>query len=199
MTAALDLLAASPSLDEELDPLLDAVMDELGQYGMARTSLADVARRAGVSRPTAYRRLGNKDTMLKRLLLRELRRFFVDLEEAMAGVDSGADRAVEAFVIGQLHAHRHPVLRQLMDHEPDAITPHLTTQTSFLTAARAVLAGYLDPSARRPRQALEEVAELVVRLSISFFLTPESRVTTLDERALRRFAKTYIAPIAGSL
>jgi len=195
----INLLAEPPLTEEDLDPLLDAAMAELGQYGMARTSLADVARRAGVSRPTAYRRLGNKDTMLRLLLLREIRRFFAKLDEAMSGVDSSADRAAEAFVLGQLHAHGHPVLRQLMDHEPEAITPHLTTQTAFLVAARDVLAGYLGASRGRPRRAEQEAAELVVRLSISFFLTPESRVTTLDERALRRFAKTYIAPIARSL
>jgi AcrR family transcriptional regulator len=193
--APLNLLAEPLPIEEDLDPLLDAAMAELGQYGMARTSLADVARRAGVSRPTAYRRLGNKDTMLRLLLLREIRRFFAKLDEAMSGVDSSADRATEAFVLGQLHAHHHPVLRHLMDHEPEAITPHLTTQTAFLVAARDVLAVYLGAPRTRPRRADQDAAELVVRLSISFFLTPESRLTRIDEPALRRFAARYIAPI----
>lgn len=49
--------------------ILDAAIGALSQYGMRRTSINDIAERAGVSRQTVYNSFGNKDEILRSALL----------------------------------------------------------------------------------------------------------------------------------
>src|SRR4051812_10972510 len=55
-----------------LDPLLAAARDCVMDVGLKRTTLADVARRAGVSRMTVYRQYGDLQTIVNKLLECEL-------------------------------------------------------------------------------------------------------------------------------
>jgi AcrR family transcriptional regulator len=45
--------------------MLDAAIELLVEHGYAQTTLASVARRAGVAAPTAYKAFGNKPTLVK--------------------------------------------------------------------------------------------------------------------------------------
>ncbi len=53
------------------DPVLDAVRDCVLAVGVRRTTLTDVARRAGVSRMTLYRRWPDVRTLVGDLMTRE--------------------------------------------------------------------------------------------------------------------------------
>lgn len=183
------LAVDAPPPDGELDALLDVAAAELARYGVARTSLADIARRAGVSRPTAYRRLGNKDRMLQLILVRESVAFFAALETAVDGIGAPADRAVEAFVVGQRAARAHPLVSHLLAEEPDAIVPHLTTEGEhWMSAMTAVIAQFLDPAGRLAKGRARRMAEVLQRLSVSFLLTPTSELAGDSERSLRKVA-----------
>ncbi|WP_084864158.1 TetR/AcrR family transcriptional regulator [Salibaculum halophilum] len=46
------------------DPTLDAALRVVSRYGMRRTTMADIAREAGVSRQTLYDRFGDKDGVM---------------------------------------------------------------------------------------------------------------------------------------
>ena len=60
----------SPSVD---DQILDAARSCVLDFGLRRTTLAEVARRAGVSRPTVYRRWPDTRAVVADLLTREIR------------------------------------------------------------------------------------------------------------------------------
>jgi len=61
------------------DLILDAAVDELRAYGLRRTSVDNVARRAGLSRATVYRRFENKNVLVQAALVRESARFFGEI------------------------------------------------------------------------------------------------------------------------
>src|ERR1700710_3304798 len=61
-------LATSSSAD---DGYLDAARDAILAVGWSRTTLTDIARRAGVSRMTLYRRWPDTQTLLADLMTRE--------------------------------------------------------------------------------------------------------------------------------
>jgi AcrR family transcriptional regulator len=61
---------ASPPSTE--DRILDATRLCVAEFGVKRTTLAEVARRAGVSRPTVYRRWPDTRTLIADLLTREI-------------------------------------------------------------------------------------------------------------------------------
>src|ERR1700750_979508 len=67
-----------------LDPLLDAARDSILAVGWKRSTLTDVARRAGVSRMTVYRRWPDMQGLLGELMTREW-------TAAMAAVAEGND------------------------------------------------------------------------------------------------------------
>ena len=53
------------------DPLLDAARESILAVGWKRSTLTDVARRAGVSRMTIYRRWPDMQTLMADLMTRE--------------------------------------------------------------------------------------------------------------------------------
>ena len=63
-------------LDGYSERILEAAREELSAYGLRRTTLDDIAARAGVGRATLYRRFANRDTLLAALVAREARALF---------------------------------------------------------------------------------------------------------------------------
>lgn len=176
--------------DAELARLLDAAMDEIAQHGLERTSINHVARRAGVSRPTAYRRLGGKEQLVRRLLVRIAETFLHEFESAVAGVDAVDERAGELFVAGVRTARAHPLVQQLLTHEPDAIVPSLTSDGAPIVAmVRGTIAHVLDPQGTLPAGRAELAADLLVRLSTSFILTASDLVDPEDDDAMRAIGR----------
>ena len=68
--------------------ILDAAFEAISVFGIARLSLEDVARRAGLSRQTLYRYFRTKDDVVAAVILRE--------EEALLEVVSAAGGVVPA-------------------------------------------------------------------------------------------------------
>lgn len=62
--------------------LLDAALQCYQHRGVAPTTLADIAARAGVTRTTVYRYFDNRDVLLKAVLRRELQRYWAALRAA---------------------------------------------------------------------------------------------------------------------
>ena len=58
------------------DALLDAARDVFEEYGARRANVDDIARAAGISRSTLYRRFPNKEALLEAVVDRETGRFF---------------------------------------------------------------------------------------------------------------------------
>ncbi|WP_422395023.1 TetR/AcrR family transcriptional regulator [Nocardia vulneris] len=67
------------------------------EFGVRRTTLTEVARRAGVSRPTVYRRWPDTGALVAELLVRELRAIVTD---TMPRAGTGRARLVEGIVAG---------------------------------------------------------------------------------------------------
>jgi TetR/AcrR family transcriptional repressor of uid operon len=183
-----DVPAASD--DPELDRLLDVAMQEITDHGFARTSLNDIARRAGVSRPTAYRRLGNKDLLIKRILVRVVATFLADFESAVEGIDDLEGRAEEAFVAGLRTARTHPFVAHLLSSDPEAILPPLSSDGApMILMLRRSFVDFLDPGKTAPPGRAALAGEMIVRLASSFLLTPSDILDVDDDAAMRRLGR----------
>ena len=75
--------------------ILEAGLACVARYGMAKTTVEDVARLAGLSRATVYRYFpGGKDQVIREVIACEMGRFFRRVGEAVAGVVAAGDAVV---------------------------------------------------------------------------------------------------------
>jgi TetR/AcrR family fatty acid metabolism transcriptional regulator len=80
--------------------ILDAAVVEIAQHGYFQTTVAMIARRAGVADGTIYLYFANKDEVLFSLFDRAMRRF---IDEGRAALPSGADAERKLRRIVALH------------------------------------------------------------------------------------------------
>ncbi|MFE0170763.1 TetR/AcrR family transcriptional regulator [Streptomyces sp. NPDC059002] len=199
MERALDPAAPADALTEQI---LDAAREQFTTFGLRRSTVDDVAKRARVSRVTVYRRIGNKDALVSACLLREYRRFVAEVDEAVAPLPSMEDRIVEGFVVVLRHIREHPLIGGLMRLEPETMLPFLTLESG---PAFLAMRGYLTDRLRRARRAEGRatgdptpVAELMVRITVSFLLNPVSCFELEEEAHVRDFARRYLVPLLDS-
>ncbi|MEU6534334.1 TetR/AcrR family transcriptional regulator [Streptomyces sp. NPDC047000] len=191
---------ARPETEEKLARrILDAALEQFTTFGLRRSSVDDVAKRAGVSRVTVYRRFQNKDGLVEACLLREGSRFFQELDSAVASLPTMADRVVEGFVVTLRHTRAHPLFGGLLRLEPEVVLPYFTVQgSSSLTATTEYLTGHLRRAQQaegRPESDPRPVAELMVRIAVSFLLNPAGCIELDDEEQARAFARRYLTPL----
>ncbi|MGV0624886.1 TetR/AcrR family transcriptional regulator [Mycolicibacter minnesotensis] len=108
----------STSNDEQVEVgerILDAAASCLLALGMERVTLAAIARRAGVSRPTVYRRWPDSRSVIAALLTARITSAWTELEQPGTGREALVRRIVE--VAARL---RHDeVVMQVLHHTPD--------------------------------------------------------------------------------
>jgi AcrR family transcriptional regulator len=196
MISLLDLVLADPDTDDVGESIVDAALEEFLAYGLRRTTVDVVARRAGVSRATLYRRFKDKDALVQAVLVRECRRFFGSIADAVANVSTVEGRLVEGFVVGVRYARADRLLNRLLASDAEALLPYLTTNGALVVAAARdflVRQGGSDEPVRDRTPA--GVAELFVRLAISFTLMPDSAIPLGTDEEVRAFARAYLAPL----
>ncbi|MBE1558399.1 TetR/AcrR family transcriptional regulator [Nonomuraea africana] len=123
------------------DAVLDAARDCVLAYGVRRTTLTDVARRAGVSRMTIYRGWPDVGSLVGDLMTREWLRVLggLDLSDPVAAVVEGV-RALRG----------HPLWRKIVDVDPELLLPYLTQRRGAShDAILAVLEEVMSPSQAR--------------------------------------------------
>src|SRR5437588_3725914 len=120
MTSQRHILPGS-RVDDDL--LLDAARRCVLDIGVRRTTLTGVARAAGVSRMTLYRRFPDVRSLLAALMTHE---FGALLGAADPGTSPTArDRLVAATVNAVRTLADNPLMRTVLDRDPEVMLPYL--------------------------------------------------------------------------
>lgn len=184
--------------DATSERILAGALGQFEDFGVSRTTMEDVARRSGVSRITIYRRFSTKDALVEAVLLRECARFFVALDEAVAGLPTTDERLVEGFALSLEFVRTHILLGRLLATEPASLLPHLTLEAGpIIRVAREFLADRLGREVSEGRLEpldVQVAGEMLVRVVLSFLLTPDSVVRMDSPQAARDFARRHLAP-----
>jgi AcrR family transcriptional regulator len=181
------------------EQILDAAYALLLAVGMRRMNMADIARRAGVSRATLYRRWPNVQAVVGALTTRE----FARLTPKTFGRTARDDRtAVVDAVVTTVRAVRdHPLTRKIVDVDPEFLLPYLlerrgTSTTAQLELLTTALRGS-DGSIRRGNRTAQ--ARAIWLAAWSFTLTAPVladdavSLAALDGQ-LRAMLDRYLAP-----
>ena len=157
------------------DTLLDAVGELLAERGWNDVPMAEVARRAGVSRQTLYNEFGDRTGLAQAYVLREAERFLEDVERAIAShPDDPRGAVAAAFEVFLTAASHHPIVHAIATGQGEGLLALVTTGDSpvvELGTARimeALTGGWPHLDAEDARA----VAECVVRLGISYATLP---------------------------
>jgi AcrR family transcriptional regulator len=167
----------------------------IGRWGLAKTTLDDIAREAGMSRATVYRLFpGGKDTVVRAAVAAEVDAVRRELEARTAGCDDVEDALVEMVTYATDVLRNHPALKYLLTHEPVQVLPHLAfgQLDVLLAAATAVAAPLLAPfvaAGDAPR-----AAEWVARLVLSYTIAPSAWFDLANEDDARRLVTTFVLP-----
>ncbi|MEU8000357.1 TetR/AcrR family transcriptional regulator [Catellatospora sp. NPDC049111] len=108
------------------DLVLDAARDCVLAYGVRRTTVTDVARRAGVSRMSVYRRWPDVQSLVADLMSREWHRVIVDAARQAAAADGPLRaRLVTQSVTAAATLRVHPLLRKILEVDPEILLPYM--------------------------------------------------------------------------
>ncbi|WP_410671590.1 TetR/AcrR family transcriptional regulator [Amycolatopsis sp. cmx-4-68] len=189
--------------DEIRVRVLDAAYEQFCRLGIQRSTMEDVARRAGLSRITVYRRFATKDTLVEQVVRREYRRYFDRFLVEIKQAGTVADRVVLGFVSSLRAIRGNPLIGGLIAAEPGLLASSMITDDGrTLATVREFVAGQL----RREQHAgtvsgdldVDVVAELMVRVSASFLAIPSHVVDLDDDAQLAELARRYLVPMLAA-
>ncbi|MDT5265361.1 MAG: hypothetical protein QOI90_1987 [Mycobacterium sp.] len=190
------MAAASRPADPSTEAILDAALLEFERHGFHRVALDDVARRAGVSRTTIYRRFANRDELVGAVIERENVVLFADIAEELKNAGPKSNYYVEAFTHSILMFRRHRVLNQLMTDEPALVLQlahrHYGAGIERMAEALRVIfpAGFAD---RIGERAVNDLADTILRYAAMVLLLPSAQpLDTADD--IRDFATRHFLP-----
>ena len=186
-------MAASTLVDRDV---VDAALACFSRWGVAKTTLDDIAREAGVSRATVYRQFpGGKDVVLDAVAGRELARFFDGLRAELDRTGSDLENLLVAGVTYTSRAIReHAALQFLLAHEPEVILPLVAFDRLdvVLDHAAAFCGPWLEPHVGT--EWAPRAAEWITRMVLSYSLVPADGFDLATEADARRFVRTFVLP-----
>jgi AcrR family transcriptional regulator len=186
----------------EDEALLDATQECVLAVGVRRTTMTDVARRAGVSRMTLYRRYADVTSLMQALMTREFTQILLDVETEAASLATVRERVVTAAVVGVDRLTRHPLFLRIVDVDPELLLPYITTRRgAFQRAAVDVFATRLADGVAEGSIAVADpgAAARTIELTLRGFafqtLAPGAGAEREQELTeLRRMLDRYLAP-----
>jgi AcrR family transcriptional regulator len=184
------------------DALLDAAREGILAVGWRRTTLTDVARRAGVSRMTIYRRWPDMQTLLADLMTRE---WAVVVEDSALGADASPVQRVAGGVAATVAGLRgNELFAKILEVDPELLLPYLLdrrgrTQDAILGLVEAVIVeGQADGSVRAgsPRLLARSLmlAAHGFALSAQTMTGPDGPDESELDAELRTLVERYLRP-----
>ncbi|MFD5266355.1 TetR/AcrR family transcriptional regulator [Streptomyces sp. NPDC058335] len=182
------------------DAVLDAVRDCVLAVGVRRTTLTDVARRAGVSRMTLYRRWPDVRSLVGDLMTREWVGVATGaMPERRAGTDART-LLVDGLVAGVAAFRDHPLFRKIVDVDPELLLPYVldrrgASQEALLKLlADGLREGHADGSVRpgHPERQARSLLLVVQSFTLSLRTMTDEDDPDLDSAAFLGELRTLL-------
>lgn len=172
--------------------ILQAATELFMQQGYRKTSMDEVARRAGVAKGTVYLYFRTKAELMTQAIVDEKKRYIVKLKPVL---EAPSDQRLRKYVemalvvvnemplISKLMSGDREVLLLLEDMEPDLRRQAVQFQTDFVAA----LLADANPTQRWTRAELLDRARVLLGLIYSFGVLSDERVR--NGMSLERFGE----------
>ncbi|KAA0086966.1 TetR/AcrR family transcriptional regulator [Mycolicibacterium sp. P9-64] len=187
----------SASHPEQESAILKAAAEEVTLVGVGRLSMDVVARQAGVSRSTLYRRFPSREALITELGRQTFGSAMARLQTV--AVESGPQAAaVAAFREGVRLLVGEPVMRRFLQLDDDfTATPNMVDEARMFTlsASTAMAKALRAAGATMADDDLLAVSELHIRLAASVVQVSTPLLDVTDDDAVTAYARKYLAPL----
>lgn len=179
------------------DRLLDAAESCLTRFGLAKTTVEDVAQAAGLSRATVYRQFGSRDALLLAVAARDAERVARRAQQDLRRFDDVGSWIVEGILFCLREIPKQPILAQfLAPQELGAASRMVLTSDRMLAIGSEILRPMFEPARREgllhEDLELDALMEWVLRILMSYLAVPGPASRTEDE--VRRLLQTLLLP-----
>ena len=187
------------SPDEARELLLDAAERCFERFGIAKTTIDDVADEAGVSRGTVYRYVSGRDDLVNGVAARIADRYMAEMAGRLAPDSSLADFLVESFADIVVRAHTDPALAPLLSAGGADLARLTLAETPVIAErARAFTAGLMAQATEaqlaelRDDVPIEDLIDHMMFTGVALILglgpSPE------DPDGLARYLRAFLLP-----
>jgi len=175
--------------------LVDGALRCLARQGIAKTTVDDIAREAGLSRATAYRIFPRgKDDIFAAVVETEVARLFSSLAVVMGEAHDLEDMLVAGMVESARQLRSHQALGYLLAYEPGAVLPALTfTGQDRVLLVAGDLAAPFFARWLEPEQA-SRAAEWAVRIVLAYLADPAPETDLTDADDARDLVRMFVLP-----
>jgi AcrR family transcriptional regulator len=184
-----------PASDQEArQRIIDATARCIDRYGVAKTTLADVAHELGVTRQTVYRHVGNINEIVSHVALQGAQDFVDRMLAHLARAGSPAEAVVEGFLFCLRHVPDDPRLNLLLRRGDPATFARAATSAETIEYGAQMLRRFpVDwSSAGVSESDLHGLAEMILRLLISMLQNASDDAR--PEADVRAFLNRWLAP-----
>ena len=174
--------------------ILDATVTCLSRFGVAKTTIDDVAREAGCSRATVYRYFANRGTLVVAAVDRELAVLSAAVTAAAAAADTLEDAIVAMFVTAARRITAHAALQRALELEPEVVLPSLSFEGADRLFAEASFR--FAPAFARflPADRASRAAEWCTRVLLAYLHPDRAPLSMTDDESVRVLVRRHVIP-----
>lgn len=182
----------SPVSDDSREKILQGATRSIARHGLERSSMASIAREAGVARQTVYAYYANREDVLRDAVTRSA----VELTEGAVRSARRATTAADFLVELTWHVYygvrEHPAISAMLYSLDTPEGREMTMSAPILDIVADALKPLLEYDGRLEAK-LGVIAETSMRLTVSLLTFPSERTASPD--ALRSYLLQIAAPL----
>jgi AcrR family transcriptional regulator len=176
--------------------IVEAAVSCFGEYGVAKTTMEDIAQRAKVSRITVHRHFRTREALIQEVLAEKLRRFNARARKALEVRQSLEERILEYLTLSMSVGARDKSLMALLDAGSSGEAGEVVANSEVLRRSveelwRPFFEEARDRGELRPEISLEDASFWIMMMQ--YLLVQALHNTHRGER-LRRLILEFITP-----
>ena len=191
------------SLDTAADPnnvrpaIIAAATDCFARYGVKKTTVDDISKAAGVSRPTFYRFYKNKQGLLLSLAIEEMRRISNKSHKLQKKFDQIDDVFIEAILDAVIESQKSQIVQFLLSPENEDLIIQITESAEeawqLQTSGWGRLLDRAEKEGRlRSNVKHNDIAHWITVIQTMFII--RSRAIKQSRAELRELIQSFVLP-----
>jgi len=189
------ITAATGDSNPTRQRIIDAALVCLDRWGLDKTSLHDIAREAGGTRPTVYSYFANREEVIQAAMVQGGQRFAVKALAHINRFTTHRSRLLEAVLFAWKHMPDEPYLKLVKDAGlAHMINEQAITSKEGREICRALMNEILQHDAKYKHE-LDEITEVTTRFLLSLLLVDGA--VKRSEKQTREFVERRLLPALG--